>query len=296
LKKVLLAGFCLFLVGLSSCQESPQSESLPPDATQRRSEDWGSEIPLEKAIEAPVLPLEIQALLKAYEGEGLLVNAVPPYTVGLRNGTAIPFDDGLEKDFYLMLEKGDLQDSLSQPYPLGPLEALPEKNADPGRIRNYAFMGALYGSEEAEIRANLEAVAWPFGPNPKTFYVTRIAGAAEALRAVVDELEALGPEFLPYLMDPGGSFNYRRVLGTERLSAHSYGIAVDINVAKSNYWRWVYGAETDNVDYVNQIPYEIVEIFERHGYIWGGKWYHYDTMHFEYRPELLKLAQLRAQE
>ena len=32
---------------------------------------------------------------------------------------------------------------------------------------------------------------------------------------------------------------------------------------------------------------KIVEIFERHGFIWGGKWYHYDTMHFEYRPELL---------
>jgi hypothetical protein len=67
-------------------------------------------------------------------------------------------------------------------------------------------------------------------------------------------------------------------------------------VAKSNYWRWVHGAETDDLAYRNQIPYEIVEIFERHGYIWGGKWYHYDTMHFEYRPELLKLAQLRAQE
>ncbi|MDP3291618.1 MAG: M15 family metallopeptidase, partial [Sulfuricurvum sp.] len=24
-----------------------------------------------------------------------------------------------------------------------------------------------------------------------------------------------------------------------------------------------------------------------HGFIWGGRWYHYDTMHFEYRPELL---------
>ena len=26
---------------------------------------------------------------------------------------------------------------------------------------------------------------------------------------------------------------------------------------------------------------------EKHGFIWGGRWYHYDTMHFEYRPELL---------
>ncbi len=37
----------------------------------------------------------------------------------------------------------------------------------------------------------------------------------------------------------------------------------------------------------NRIPVEIVRIFERHGFIWGGAWYHYDTMHFEYRPELL---------
>ncbi|MDD5211432.1 MAG: M15 family metallopeptidase, partial [Sulfuricurvum sp.] len=25
----------------------------------------------------------------------------------------------------------------------------------------------------------------------------------------------------------------------------------------------------------------------KYGFIWGGRWYHYDTMHFEYRPELL---------
>jgi hypothetical protein len=39
--------------------------------------------------------------------------------------------------------------------------------------------------------------------------------------------------------------------------------------------------------YKNRIPLELVAIFEKHGFIWGGKWYHYDTMHFEYRPELL---------
>jgi hypothetical protein len=27
-------------------------------------------------------------------------------------------------------------------------------------------------------------------------------------------------------------------------------------------------------------------VFEAERFIWGGKWYHYDTMHFEYRPEL----------
>jgi peptidoglycan LD-endopeptidase CwlK len=36
---------------------------------------------------------------------------------------------------------------------------------------------------------------------------------------------------------------------------------------------------------------EIVKIFEKYGFIWGGKWYHYDTMHFEYRPELIVSAE-----
>ena len=31
---------------------------------------------------------------------------------------------------------------------------------------------------------------------------------------------------------------------------------------------------------------ELVNIFEKNGFIWGGRWYHYDTMHFEYRPEM----------
>ena len=39
--------------------------------------------------------------------------------------------------------------------------------------------------------------------------------------------------------------------------------------------------------YRNRMPEEIVTIFEKHGFIWGGKWYHFDTMHFEFRPELL---------
>ncbi len=38
----------------------------------------------------------------------------------------------------------------------------------------------------------------------------------------------------------------------------------------------------------NRTPREIMDIFEKYGFIWGGYWYHYDTMHFEYRPEILK--------
>ena len=34
-------------------------------------------------------------------------------------------------------------------------------------------------------------------------------------------------------------------------------------------------------------PKEVVKVFEKYGFIWGGKWHNYDTIHFEYRPELI---------
>ena len=80
-------------------------------------------------------------------------------------------------------------------------------------------------------------------------------------------------------------FNFRKIANTSRLSMHSFGIAIDINIKKSHYWLW--DKKKNRFKYKNSIPLEIVEIFQKHGFIWGGRWYHYDTMHFEYRPELL---------
>jgi hypothetical protein len=42
-----------------------------------------------------------------------------------------------------------------------------------------------------------------------------------------------------------------------------------------------------NLIYTSRTLIEIVEVFEKYGFIRGGKWYHYDTTHIEYRPELL---------
>jgi hypothetical protein len=53
----------------------------------------------------------------------------------------------------------------------------------------------------------------------------------------------------------------------------------------ADYWRW--SKDTNAPIWKNRIPTEIVRAFEHHGFIWGGYWYHFDTMHFEYRPELL---------
>ncbi|WP_456734214.1 M15 family metallopeptidase [Bradyrhizobium sp. USDA 3364] len=65
--------------------------------------------------------------------------------------------------------------------------------------------------------------------------------------------------------------------------------AIDFNLKVSDYWLRAGKREGKGktIPYRNRMPREIVDIFERHGFIWGGKWYHHDPMHFEYRPELL---------
>jgi hypothetical protein len=114
----------------------------------------------------------------------------------------------------------------------------------------------------------------------------REAGAADALRAVAAAL-AGQPDLLPYLQPSAGTFNWRLVAGTQRLSNHSFGIAIDLHVKHAHYWRWSKEFKAGKpLVYQNAIPQRIVQAFEAAGFIWGGKWYHYDTMHFEYRPEL----------
>ena len=37
-------------------------------------------------------------------------------------------------------------------------------------------------------------------------------------------------------------------------------------------------------------PEQIVSIFEKEGFVWGGKWFKFDNIHFEYRPGVLILS------
>jgi hypothetical protein len=226
---------------------------------------------------------DLAILQQAYPGAFQIVRE-PAWGILFPDGTFIPYDDETAKDPAALLAAPDLKDMLSLPYPLGEQAAPPRE--DPGRRRPDRFFKALYGSGEEEIRSRLVPVQWMPSLGGPRLLVSGRFGIDQKLRALSAELEALGPEYRPYLLPPGGAFNYRPVANTTRLSPHSYGIAVDIAVAPSHYWEWEGGAEP----YRNAIPYRIIEIFEKYGFIWGGKWYHFDTMHFEYRPELLLKA------
>ena len=205
--------------------------------------------------------------------------------VVLKNGSRIVVDDGVKRSHFQMLEAGDLEDSLQQLYEAGTCEVRPAVNSDPGRIRSEALMTAMYGASKDAAAANLVAVKW-FG---ETLQVTRVNGVDTALEAVRDDLVSR-TDLRRYLAPSAGVFNWRKVAGQKNLSVHSFGAAIDLNTKFADYWVWSGGKPGRVPVYKNKFPMDIVEIFERHGFIWGGRWYHYDTMHFEYRPELLEIA------
>ena len=183
------------------------------------------------------------------------------------------------------LPNPSILDQLALRYPAGaPL--LPPAE-DPGRIRNQAFFDKMYGECRAgQVAPNLVQVNWLPKSWGRPVSITRVNGVDRRLAAVSAELDALPEPFQRYLHPIGGTYNCRPIAGTDRLSMHSWGAAIDLNTAFSDYWRWSrVGAE--GPAYRNRVPPEIVAIFERHGFIWGGRWSHFDTMHFEYRPELL---------
>jgi hypothetical protein len=113
-----------------------------------------------------------------------------------------------------------------------------------------------------------------------------VNGVDHRLQAISRELEDLPPQDLEFLYPLGGTYACRAVADTGEPSMHAWGAAIDINPNRTGYWLWRRGAGGSSGQ-AAALPPEIVAVFERHGFIWGGRWAHYDTMHFEYRPELL---------
>lgn len=230
---------------------------------------------------------EISARLQqSYPG---LITAVDAKAITFKDGTTLPLDDGKgEKPFAKLLDDADIEDMFALAYPTRTAITPPAINFDPGRVRNEDFFTKIYGDcRKGTTQKDLVHVKWLPGKKPQSLQVTAINGVAERLAAVSRDLDALPATFDGFLKSPASTFYCRTIAGTDRLSAHGLGIAIDIAVDKAHYWRWTKRRAGAPLKFLNTIPLEIVEIFERHGFIWGGRWYHYDTMHFEYRPELL---------
>jgi hypothetical protein len=193
--------------------------------------------------------------------------------------------------FAELLDRASISDQFLLRYPLStePFRA-PATDEDPGRLRDDAFFLKMYGDcRKGEVTPKLRPVSWLPNHRGGTIRATAINGVADQLEEVSRELDSLPDAMIQYLVPTSGTYNCRPIAQTSRLSVHAFGAAIDINAKFGNYWLWSKRPDGAIV-WRNRIPKEIVEIFERHGFIWGGRWYHFDSLHFEYRPELIALA------
>jgi flavodoxin len=127
-----------------------------------------------------------------------------------------------------------------------------------------------------------------------------IAAPLGRVEARIQELAKTKPAIQRWLKNLHSitGWNWRNVAGSESLSFHAYGAAVDLLMKAQpgleTYWRWTAAKGVDwrsvPVHRRQNPPADVIRTFEEQGFIWGGRWVRYDTMHFEYHPELLILG------
>ncbi len=160
-----------------------------------------------------------------------------------------------------------------------------------------AFRAALYGgSTRREVEQNLVKTTL-FNRNVTVH--RRIREAVGRVDRAVKALALKDAGVAAFLKEIGslGGYNWRDIRGTQRISYHSWGLAIDVTPkklgGKSIFWEW---ERNRNPDWMLVPaarrwgpPEAVVRAFEREGFIWGGTWDLYDGMHFEYRPELFEI-------
>lgn len=240
---------------------------------------------------ASILPTLVMAdiancLTDAYPEIALVENN----TITFRNSSMLSVGTISNLPFSQKINQASVADQLSQTYPLE--FKIPKQYEDAGRIRNDEFFKQMYGKNQQEVKNNLVSINWK--PSNTKILFSKINGASEQLEKVGNKI-ANRPDLKPYVIKSLGTFNWRKIAGTNRLSTHSFGIAIDFELPKPlhKYWRWDGCTTEDKIcPYPKQLindpkMNEVVKIFEEHGFIWGGKWASYDSIHFEYRPELV---------
>lgn len=222
----------------------------------------------------------VLALLKFYPQ----IKKIEDNKVYFLDDTYLIYDDHIKKSPEELMEHPDIEDMFTYKY----IRFDYKPKTDAGRIRNEAFFNKIYGESAQKVATKLTTIKWCYQSTQQKIKITTVNGIDQKLKLISDEIEK--KEYLKkYINKVGGTFLWRKIAGTTRQSMHSYGMTIDINTSYSNYWQWDCKCKNEKqlLSYKNKIPKELVTIFEKQGFIWGGNWLHYDTMHFEYRPELL---------
>jgi hypothetical protein len=162
------------------------------------------------------------------------------------------------------------------------------------RQRSNHFREALWqASSRADSSLRVKSVDFLGMKTEVHSDIVEILSYVEARIMAVAEIDPLVQEWVTGIGELHG-WNWRNVAGSQARSNHSYGIAIDILPksldGKETYWQWVSRSGRDwwNIPYTDRYhpPDAAIKAFEAYGFIWGGKWFLFDTMHFEYRPEV----------
>lgn len=201
----------------------------------------------------------------------------------LNNDKKVLYDDKKEKNKDMKISNADLQDTLEDIYPLESIDSVME-GMDPGRGRAYSFLNNIYGGNQSQIEKNISSFSTACG----NVMFNKNAKAGEALKKALNEARDMAKgnnKINNYIFPISGGYNYRVIKDTGRLSPHAYGIAIDLSRNDSDYWKWV--DKSKGSKRIEGYPKELVKVFEENGFVWGGKWEHFDILHFEYRPEII---------
>ncbi|MFO0679193.1 MAG: M15 family metallopeptidase [Polyangiaceae bacterium] len=221
----------------------------------------------------PAVPTRLACLTRAYGGTATL--RADGWWLDVA-ASKVPYRDAAAR------AKGDadLRATFDPPYDTGAITPVVDVAHDPGRARVEALFALVYGPNPQEVEKSLVAATLlgrGFRVHARIVPALRRVDAKLALAAAAD------PAVRRAFAAPGGAYNWRTIAGSTLRSTHSWGIAIDVDPSVGDYWRNVPEARRR---WQNRVPEAIVRAFESEGFVWGGRWGHFDTMHFEYRPEL----------
>ena len=200
------------------------------------------------------------------------------------------------------LDQVDEFDPIFYDYPLErlvsplPLTDLPTYSTD--------YFEALFGRTEDQVRSHCRSISFL---DHNLFVNTLILEPLRGVEREIREAAAWDPEVVRWLeeMDVAYSFIFRDIAKSQTRSLHGFGLAVDL-VPRSYggrhvYWQWSRVLDREGWYRIPlsqrwSPPQPVIEAFEHHGFVWGGKWSRFDTVHFEYRPEILLYNQAQAKD
>ena len=172
------------------------------------------------------------------------------------------------------------------------------ENRRGGPSSSQFFYDLLYDCATRErVEKHIAAVSFL---GKKTNVHSRIAGVLKKVEAEIlsaAETSADVRDFVNTLAS-ADSYNWREIRDSGNRSFHSIGIAIDVLPrgwgSKNIYWAWRRDVDPENwmmlpLEDRWMPPDEVIRVFERNGFIWGGSWMIWDNMHFEYRPEVILL-------